>query len=38
MRKILSILGTTAFLLALLANLALGYPRTVMVEDFTNWG
>jgi hypothetical protein len=31
-------LGTAAFLLAILANLALGYPRTVLVENFTNWG
>jgi len=26
------------FLTATLAQLALGYPRTVLVENFTNWG
>ena len=36
MRKALGLIMTLSMLLAL-ASLALAYPRTVLVENFTNW-
>lgn len=38
MRKTLTILFSVALLFLGLANLAAAYQRTVVVENFTNWG
>jgi len=38
MRRIITISLTAGMLLLGLSTLALAYPRTVLLEDFTNWG
>lgn len=38
MRKTLTILFAAALLFLGLTNLAVAYQRTVVVENFTNWG